>query len=335
MSELEFRPPKFVPSRWIAGGHLQTITRVSAAADGATALRASAEHTVPLGDGDAIVLHENVPVDGAAARPGRSARCALLIHGLGGCHRSPYMIRLAGRLLADGWTVYRADMRGAGAGRLLAAGLNHAGRSGDVQAALAFIAARNPGASISAAGVSLGGNQLLLMASRWGSDSKPDWADRLERIVTVAPPIELVRCSENMQRLSRRPYNYYFIRSLFDGAPPRVREHELFRSLAGSGRPRTLFQLDDRLTAPHSGFDGAQDYYARCGAGRSVRCNPIPTLVLAAEDDPIVPASCFRDADWPRSTHLLLTKTGGHAGFITAGRRSWMDDCVVAWMNQF
>jgi len=328
-----FQPPTFAPHRLIRGGHLQTIASIRSTGQ---PLDPSARHTLTLPDGDAIVLHENVPVDGIGHRgAGRSPKCAVLVHGLGGCHGSPYMIRLGRRLVDSGWTVYRVDMRGAGAARELASGLNHAGRSQDIAAALEFVAERNPQASIAAVGVSLGGNQLLRLAGLWGQAGYPAYGTRLERIAVVAPPIDLVRCSENMGRPSRRIYNHYFIRALFDSAPPRLRDQPLFRELSRRGRPKTLYQLDDQLTAPLSGFDGARDYYTRCGAGAVVGDNRIATLVLAATDDPIVPADCFQCAKWPSNTRLLLTKTGGHAGFVTAGRRSWMDDCLLAWMEQF
>jgi predicted alpha/beta-fold hydrolase len=182
----------------------------------------------------------------------------------------------------------------------------------------------------------LGGNQLLRFAGRVGAglDPKPDWFDRLTRLAAVAAPIDLLRCSENMERFSRRVYNYYFIRTLFDRIAPGVRERERFQSVAALGRPKTLFQLDDRLTAPLSGFAGARDYYRQCGAGAVAASNPVSTLVLAAEDDPIVPVDCYDRPDWPSKTRVLVTETGGHAGFVARRRRPWMDDCLVAWMNR-
>ncbi|MCA9140571.1 MAG: alpha/beta fold hydrolase, partial [Planctomycetales bacterium] len=266
----------------------------------------------------------------------QGGRVVVLFHGLSGCHGSPYMVRLAARFSRMGWTVYRVDMRGCGAARDLARGLSHAGRSDDVQAAIDFVARRESESRLAAVGVSLGGNQLLRFVGRVGAglDARPDWFGRLSRIGVVAPPIDLVRCSRNMERLSRRIYNYYFIRALFDQIPPGVRNREQFQRIASIGRPKTLLELDDRVTAPLSGFKGAVEYYRQCGAVHVVHANSVPTLVLAAKDDPIVPVDCFTAADWPTQTRLVITRTGGHAGFIARGRTHWMDDCLIAWMNQ-
>lgn len=323
-----FSPPPFHPARLIRGGHLQTLASLRGPDQ---QIAPDLKHVVQLPDGDAIVLHENVAVDG-----GDQGKVLVLFHGLSGCHGSPYMIRLAYRCSRLGWKVYRVDMRGCGAAWELASQLSHAGRSEDVAAALEFVARRESHAKLAAIGVSLGGNQLLRFVGRVGSgiDRRPDWFARLGRIAAVAPPINLVRCSENMERLSRRLYNHYFIRTLFDRIAPGIREQEQFQDAVSLGRPKTLFQLDDRITAPLSGFSGALDYYRKCGAVHVVSANPVPTLVLAAKDDPIVPSDCFTNADWPRGTEVLLTTTGGHAGFVGRGRAPWMDDCLVAWMNQ-
>jgi predicted alpha/beta-fold hydrolase len=329
-----FSPPPFEPDRLIRGGHLQTIASLRSTSE---KIDTGQQHVVQLPDDDAIVLHENASVDGGdSATPESADRSMVLFHGLSGCHGSPYMVRLAARLVRTGWRVYRVDMRGCGAAREMASQLSHAGRSEDVLAAIDFVARRNPMSKLAAAGVSLGGNQLLRFAGRIGAglDPRPDWFDRLDRIAVVAPPIDLLRCSENMGRFSRRIYNYYFIRSVFDSIAPGVRERDHFQKVAALGRPKTLFELDDRLTAPLSGFGGAADYYRQSGATSVAAANPIATMVLASNDDPIVPVDCFTTPDWPDTTNVILTTTGGHAGFIGRGRTNWMDECLVAWMNR-
>ena len=82
-----------------------------------------------------------------------------------------------------------------------------------------------------------------------------------------------------------------------------------------------------------SGFTDAREYYAKASSNQVTRFNTVPTLVLAAADDPIVPIGCFvEDPDvWSDSTELFVTKTGGHVGFIDREKRSWMDQALDAW----
>jgi predicted alpha/beta-fold hydrolase len=323
----QFQPPPFDPHPVFRGGHLQTI--VSIGSRMAKRLTPK-QHIVPVTDGDAIVLHEDCPT---TWQPGD--RSILLVHGLSGCHAAPYMLRLASQFFSKGMRAFRMDMRGCGAGSELAGNLTHAGRSEDIVAALDAIAVRTQSGPMAAFGVSLGANQLLRAVGRIGAglDATPPWFDRLERIAVVAPPLDLQRCSDNMQRWTMRPYNYYFIRSLLARAPARVRDRHDFQQQVLAGRPRTLRELDDRITAPLSGFADATQYYAASSATTVTRHNSVRTLVLAAADDPIVPIGCFVDDkhQWPASTQLVVTRTGGHVGFIDRNRRSWMDKVVGAW----
>lgn len=290
------------------------------------------QHIVTVSDGDSIVLHEDRPATWKS-----SDASMLLIHGISGCHAAPYMLRLAGQFVRRGICVYRMDMRGCGAGSALTTNLTHAGRSDDVLAALNRIAEQTTRGPIAAIGVSLGANQLLRAVSRIGAglDSTPPWFDRLIRIAAVAPPMDLQRCSDNMQRRRLRPYNYYFIRALIARAPAKVKQRDDYQQRIAEGRPKTLFELDDRITGPLSGFSGAIDYYAESSAGIVVAHNTVPTLVLAAADDPIVPVGCFVDDKdvWPKRTKLVVAETGGHVGFIDRGRLSWMDRVMGAWFD--
>lgn len=326
----EFQPPPFDPHFLIRGGHLQTIVSIRSSLG--TDLKPK-RHTVTVSDGDAIVLHEDRP---AGWRSGDGSM--LLIHGLSGCHAAPYMLRLADQLTRQGICVFRMDMRGCGAGHDIAANLTHAGRSEDILAALSAIAQQTKSGPITAAGVSLGANQLLRAVGRVGAglDAKPEWFDRLVRIAAVAPPLDLQRCSDNMQRLLLRPYNYYFIRALLLRTPERVKQRTDYQRQVAAGRPKTLRELDDRFTAPLSGFADAVEYYSASSANQFTPHNPVPTLVLAAADDPIVPIGCFVDAkdQWSDSTQLVVAKTGGHVGFIDRQRGSWMDQLLSAWFGQ-
>ena len=326
---LEFEPPKFRSHRLIRGGHLQTMFSVRV--DGSIRLQTQ-QLFVPLPDGDSIALHEDCP---QAWQPG--GRTMLLLHGLAGCHGSPYMLRLASRFQDAGVRVYRMDLRGCGAGAASASQLSHAGRSDDLLSVLGFIAQQTQSGPIQLIGVSLGGNQVLRAIGRVavGLDPRPSWFDRVQRVAVVAPPIDLMRCSDNMQRLLLRPYNRYFIRLLMNRVPNKVRQREDYRLAAAKPRPRTLRELDDRFTAPLSGFAGAEDYYHQSSACHVTGEIEVDTLVLASADDPMVPIGCFVDDReiWSPSTHLLISPGGGHVGFIARDGEPWMDTVLGEWFK--
>ncbi len=92
--------------------------------------------------------------------------------------------------------------------------------------------------------------------------------------------------------------------------------------------------LDDRVTAPLSGFSSGRDNYARTSAMHHLSEIRVPTLILAAQNDPIVPASCFSDhvGRLPEHVQVLMTRCGGHVGFLGRGtNRFWMDGVLQRW----
>ncbi len=325
----KFEPPGFRTHRLIRGGHLQTVFSSAAAAP---IPAPTTQHFVSLADGDSIAVHENRP---DRWQPGDPSM--LLLHGLAGCHRSPYMIRLAGRFFAQAMRVFRMDLRGCGAGAASASQLSHAGRSDDLLQVLEFVAEQTRSGPIFLVGVSLGGNQVLRALGRIGAglEQRPRWFDRLQRAAVVAPPLDLQRCSDNMQRLLLRPYNRYFIRLLMNRVPERVQKREDYQAAASRSRPRTLRELDDQFTAPLSGFADAADYYRQSSAHHVTGAINIETLVLTSADDPMVPIGCFTDDPhiWSPSTHLLISPGGGHIGFIGRNREYWMDHVLDEWFK--
>ena len=63
----------------------------------------------------------------------------------------------------------------------------------------------------------------------------------------------------------------------------------------------------------------------------------LPTLVVTAKDDPLVPFSvyahpAFRENPW---LSLVAAEHGGHLGFISRRRpRFWLDGVVLEWLEQ-
>src|SRR5712692_9348795 len=88
---------------------------------------------------------------------------------------------------------------------------------------------------------------------------------------------------------------------------------------------RTLFEFDEALTGPVHGFAGAEDYWARSSSGPFVARVRVPLLLLSAEDDPFIPASCLpREAAAANPCVTLETHPrGGHLGFVAGPYVPW------------
>jgi predicted alpha/beta-fold hydrolase len=102
-------------------------------------------------------------------------------------------------------------------------------------------------------------------------------------------------------------------------------------------RPRTLWEFDDKFTAPLCGFGTAERYYHECSSMHGLPRISVPTLILTARDDPMVPCNMFDGLRRSSSVRLEITAGGGHLGFIARRGidpdRRWMDWRILEWLN--
>ena len=318
--------PTFIPHPLVRGGHAQTV--LGCYLPGLKWSASAKQHLVPLPDGDRLVLHDDMP-DSQTWHDGD--RVALLVHGLGGCHQSTYMQRTAAKLVGKGVRVFRMDLRDCGAGTGLARLPVHAGRSEDVGAALLHVMQCCPDSPVFLVGFSMGANHVLKLLGELGSQRPANLAGAM----AVAPPIDLVACARNMEMGLNTLYNRKFLRGLLRAAA--VRSQRVPKEFAPPLHPlpRHMREFDHRFTAPLGGFASAEDYYERSGAGPTLRNITVPTVIVAAADDPIVPVKPFETASYSSMTQLVITPSGGHLGFFgTAGTdpdRRWLDWRIVEW----
>ncbi len=308
----------------IPGGHLHTVLAYAVAQ---WQRRVPARRRlVVLPDGDQLVLHEQCP---AAWRPG--APVALLLHGLAGCHQSSYMVRVARKLVRRGVRVYRMDLRGAGAGALLARGGYSCVCLPDVHAALVQVARWCAESPIHLVGFSLGGNLALKCAASPPAASVP-----LRSVVSVCPPVDTERSSRCLARGLGRLYDRHFVRCLYRRLLWRRRRRPDVLMGKLERMPRTLREFDARWTAPVWGFRTVEDYYQAADTRGDLQRAVVPTLVLAAQDDPLVPPEGFLETTPSPHVVLKLVPGGGHLGFLARGSRDpdrwWMDWRILEWI---
>jgi predicted alpha/beta-fold hydrolase len=318
--------PGFRPLPLLKNGHLQTI--VGFAWSGTKHIEKAVQVPVTLPDGDLIVLHDDCPSEWEAGDP-----VALLLHGICGSHRSPYMVRAAAKLNRRGVRTFRMDQRGCGAAAGLALRPSHGGRSEDAAAALRAVARLCPDSSIHMVGYSLGGN----MALRTAGEVRADVPDNLASVMAVSPPVDLMAASDALERpFNEWLYGRYFTRALLE----MVAQPPLFFGLDPSDLPRarTLREFNDRFLAPASGLGTADGYYSTCGAAPLLTNIDVPALILTARDDPVIPIASLEEAVLSPSTRLVITDHGGHLGFLGTANPPdpdvrWMDWRVVDWVT--
>jgi predicted alpha/beta-fold hydrolase len=244
------------------------------------------------------------------AGPRQSQPALVLLHGLGGWDAATYGLSTGLLAWQRGWHVVRMNMRGAGDSMGLSSVLYNAGLDGDLVLALRAVAHTAP--RLAAVGFSLGANVALLAAGR----SAAALPAGLLGVVGVSPPLDLAACADAIGRTSNRLYQEYFMANLRRA----YRERQAARpDLYEAGREagtRSVRDYDERITAPYGGYRDAAEYYARSSAGPHLAGVRHPSLIVAAADDPMIPAASVERWGLSPSVTREVLPTGGHVGFV-------------------
>jgi len=320
--------PSFKSPWLLQGGHRQTLAGVWTPQR--FPVDTARQHRVPLEDGDQVVLHEDVPTSWQTGD-----RVALLVHGLAGSHASPYMRRIAARLNGRGVRTFRLDQRTCGAGLTIARRAYHCGRSDDVRTVLWRLAEWCPRSPLALLGFSMGGNIALKMAGEDPDRNPP----ALESVFAACAPIELHRCVRHLQRGIGRIYDQYFARLLREHVRLWQQANPEAPTITFQRPPRSIEEFDDVFTAPLGGFASAVDYYQKSSAAQFVPSIQTPTLIIAAQDDPMVDPRPLQELPHSPAVSVHLAEGGGHMGFVSQGQPDpdgwWLDWRAVEWVTHF
>jgi len=271
-----------------------------------------------------VVAYEHQPSETAARGQ------VVTLHGLEGSSNGGYIVSFAQAALKCGFGVHRLNMRSCGGTEHLSDTMYHSGLTSDTLQVLRSIQARNLG-PLFLVGFSLGGNVALKLAGELRR------SNLLTGVCAVSTPIDLA-CAV---RAIDKPRNVLYARRFLSRLKERVRRKSLSEPnlypIEQLEKIRSIWAFDDSYTAPLFGFGTAANYYATQSSARFLEYIEIPTLVVTAQDDPLVPFEMYRRKvfqDNPALT-LVAPKYGGHLGFLSRTRpRFWLDELLMSWISE-
>jgi predicted alpha/beta-fold hydrolase len=325
----------YQPAGLLRSGHLQTVLGSVWPVSWLIRRRASRllagaqELLLDCGDGVRLQAFHSSPGEAGAASAA-ARRVAVLLHGWEGSAEANYLLSLGSVLLSHGFDVVRLNLRDHGATHHLNREIFHSCRLDEVVGAMRALAQRFAPARLYLAGFSLGGNFMLRVAADARS---PEAIASAVAISPVLDPEVTLTALEQGPALYRRSFLTRWSRSLRlkQRAWPGAHDFDAMLQL------RQLRAMTAGLVARCTDFPSLAAYLdGYAVTGKRLATLRVPTSVLLADDDPIVPS-----ADLTRlapSSYLTIVRTryGGHCGFALDLRGvSMADRFVLEQFEQF
>jgi uncharacterized protein len=263
---------------------------------------------------------------------GTPAGDILMVHGLEGSSTSGYLISLAYQALDRGYSATRLNLRGCGGSEHLSLTSYHAGQTSDVLAVLHQRRAAS-GQPLFLVGFSLGGNIALKLAGELG-DAAPEL---LYGVCAVSTPIDLAVCAATLGLPRNLLYQNRFVSRLKHRIRRRHLQAPETYTLEHLPKIRTIIDFDNYYTAQLFGFGDAANYFRTQASNQFLERIQVPTLLVQAKDDPLIPFRVYDHPAFARNPHLRLIAPdhGGHVGFIARHRpRFWLDGLLLDWIEQ-
>jgi uncharacterized protein len=298
---------EFTPASWIRGPHAQSVM---SSVGRRVARFESTLQRVELSDGDFVDVERF-----AGARP--DAPLLVICHGLEGSSRATYVRGLVGEAAVLGFACAAVNFRGCSGVPNRLPRLYHSGVSDDLAQVVEHLAGEMPGRAIALAGFSLGGNVTVKYLAERGSHAPAEVCGA----AVVSVPFDLAACAEVIDGPGFwiRVYRTRFLRGLRRKAREKASQFPHVIDAAAVDAARTITHFDEYVTAPLHGFASAADYYARCSSGPLLSSVRHTLLIIAALDDPMVPARSLPLELAGGNPHITLVTpaAGGHVGFVS------------------
>lgn len=287
------RPP------WL-GGTLQTLRALRWPFP--ASLPAGHRLWLPLPDGDALAAMLHLPA-GDATRP-----LAVLVHGMTGSEDDPYLREAAAGMLRRGFPVLRLNLRGSPRSLARSTSHYHLGRHEDLADALAVLPEALTGQGVVLAGWSLGGALVLNLLGRGAPGP-------VLAAAAIGPPLqpELALRAIDAQPVLGRALLALYRREVL--AVPATDLPEPLRQAARQAA--SLVEFEATVTAPRFGYPSYAVFAEMVRAATALPRIRVPTLVIMAADDPLVPLASMEGIDWAACPAVapLAIAGGGHCGF--------------------
>ena len=279
------------------------------------------EMVLDCGDGVRLQCFRSSPAQGHRTP-------VVLVHGWEGSAESLYVLSLGQLLFERGFEVLRLNLRDHGDTHHLNRELFHSCLLPEVIGAIRALQA-DVGRPLRLVGFSLGGNFML----RVGAEAGPAGLD-LARVIAVSPvldPGDTLRALEG----GFVGYPLYFVRKWWRSLLKKQAAWPAHYDFGELRRLRDLRSMTAELIRRFTQFRSLEEYLDGYSiTGRRLAGLAVPTTIITSRDDPIIPAGGLERLAQPPSLRIVVTRFGGHCGFLDRFTGpTWVERRVLAELD--
>jgi predicted alpha/beta-fold hydrolase len=161
-------------------------------------------------------------------------------------------------------------------------------------------------------GYSIGGQLCLHWAAKGHVERS-----RVRSVAAVCPPLDLSRTASTLDTPARAVYRAHIMRGLRRTYAAVAARRPVPMTEEQASRIRYIREWDEAITAPRFEFHGAEHYYSVASVGPHLSQIRRPSLLVVAEEDPMVPFSTLEPSlsNLPDTVVIKRIARGGHVGF--------------------
>lgn len=317
---------KFKPAWWLTNAHFQTLA--------AKFFRRKEKlithnETLELPDGDFVDLAWTEKPKKDNNKP-----IVVMLHGLEGSKDSHYAKGMLAAIKARGWIAVLMHFRGCSGKPNRQASSYHSGDTRDISYLTEYLLDRYQQCFFSILGFSLGGNVLTQYLAQVPNNP-------YRAAAVICAPLDLASCSAHINQGFSRLYQKYLLQMLKDSTLEKINQETIHHikptQLAAI---KTMYDFDEKVTAPLNGFTSAEHYYQQSSGNQVIPDIKQPCLFVHSADDPFLNhQSSLPKQKLPEHLTFEVSEHGGHVGFIYGNNpfkpKYWLEKRVPDFLADY
>jgi hypothetical protein len=240
-------------------------------------------------------------------------RLVVLTHGLEGDSNRQYIRGTAKLFAQHQYDVLAWNCRSCSGEMNRSFRLYNHGEIGDLGEVIRHALQTKPYTELALVGYSMGGNITLKYLGVHGKQLP----DAIKCGVAISAPTDLGSSAQLLDQPANRFYRNRFMKKLIVKIRQKADRFPGRLDLSKLAQVKQWRDFDEFFSAPVNSYRDANDFYSQASAVNFMPDIAVPTLLLNAQNDPLLSPDC--SPEWLAETHkhifLETPRSGGHVGF--------------------